>query len=858
MNPPRVIEIGDLVLVPGHEPSDGVLSLKKYPLITYEKALLGQATGGKFPSVTFLERKKMSTKTSFKRIALVAASALAIAGFSAIPAHAAATATAETSSAGATIAGTVGTATTATNITVTTTGNAATSQVITVTAAVTTKPNGSAVAVGTAAGAGKLFLNATTPTTNTGWTSANGAAGVVTLTAGTAGGTNTAGAIDTAAALSLTADVAGTYTVTVSGSLTDTPVVITFNISQVAGAAGFVGTTAASLGADGPAGSTITSASAIAQTTLGIAQLALQSATADVKYNITVSGVGTLSKATAQHEFFNTAATTAGNTTAGDISFNNATNSTGGVIWTPTTVGKDFALLQIQSTVAGISTVTVTPISAAGAPGVTITATVTWGAAVGLSAGTSIVRIGAGVVADNQGATSTTTLNYTTTIDGTAISAAKTAVAGVIEVILLNSDGTAAQQQNTISATISGSGLILANESGTTTTAGTVRASSIANTTTNNVAWIHVSGDGSSGTGTVTVSVTNALTGTTTVLGTKTVTFTGSIASIAVASTNATIGAAGTTTGAAVATRLTALEALSVIDHTTVIAGAGGGTGTSTPAFVVKEMDSAGNPVTTAVPTISSSDTTVVASGTCIKDTTAAADVVTFGQGGANGFYNCSFTGASNAISGKSAILTIKTPSTTAGVNLTATITVTIGGTTPGTETITTDAASYAAGAAMVVTVTCKDTLGNPCADGVGSPKVSASKALGITSTALAAGFYAGGTNANATSVAKSALFSPSTAGDFLLTATSGNAAASAISASATVEADAGNGLALDAANAATDAANNAYDEAQNATQAASDALAAVTALSAQVSALIATVKSLAAMVAKIKAKVKA
>ena len=62
---------------------------QKYPLITYQKALLGQATGGKFPSVTFLERKKMSTKTSIKRIAAVAASALAIAGFSAVPAHAA-------------------------------------------------------------------------------------------------------------------------------------------------------------------------------------------------------------------------------------------------------------------------------------------------------------------------------------------------------------------------------------------------------------------------------------------------------------------------------------------------------------------------------------------------------------------------------------------------------------------------------------------------------------------------------------------------------------------------------------------------------------------------------------------------
>jgi len=65
------------------------LMVKNDPLITYEKAFLGQAAVKKFFTATFLERKIMSTKTSFKRIALVAASALAIAGFSAVPANAA-------------------------------------------------------------------------------------------------------------------------------------------------------------------------------------------------------------------------------------------------------------------------------------------------------------------------------------------------------------------------------------------------------------------------------------------------------------------------------------------------------------------------------------------------------------------------------------------------------------------------------------------------------------------------------------------------------------------------------------------------------------------------------------------------
>ena len=64
------------------------LMVKNDSLITYEKAFLGQAAIKKFFIATFLERKIMSTKTSFKRIALVAASALAIAGFSAVPANA--------------------------------------------------------------------------------------------------------------------------------------------------------------------------------------------------------------------------------------------------------------------------------------------------------------------------------------------------------------------------------------------------------------------------------------------------------------------------------------------------------------------------------------------------------------------------------------------------------------------------------------------------------------------------------------------------------------------------------------------------------------------------------------------------
>ena len=62
------------------------LMVKNDSLITYEKAFLGQAVIKKFFIATFLERKIMSTKTITKRIALVAAAALALGGVSVVTA----------------------------------------------------------------------------------------------------------------------------------------------------------------------------------------------------------------------------------------------------------------------------------------------------------------------------------------------------------------------------------------------------------------------------------------------------------------------------------------------------------------------------------------------------------------------------------------------------------------------------------------------------------------------------------------------------------------------------------------------------------------------------------------------------
>ena len=60
------------------------LVVEKDLLMTYETDLLGQAEREKYFQSTFFERKTMSTKTAFKRVALVAAAALAFGGISAV------------------------------------------------------------------------------------------------------------------------------------------------------------------------------------------------------------------------------------------------------------------------------------------------------------------------------------------------------------------------------------------------------------------------------------------------------------------------------------------------------------------------------------------------------------------------------------------------------------------------------------------------------------------------------------------------------------------------------------------------------------------------------------------------------
>ena len=782
----------------------------------------------------------MSTKTAFKRVALVAAAALAIGGISAVSANAIASApTAAVTTLGTPVRSGVNTFTIPVTITQTVTGAVAGE---TITAALT----GSASPQ--ASGKRAKMAIALTGTSTAPDSTHESITGTITVTA-TSNGTDSL----TGTPSTNRSDIAllpGSYSIVVvsqvaSLAATTAPAVVAVIPATNFGASGTFG----ALGEVASSGS----GGALVQAVNGQATLDFIAGSADTSYTVTTSGVGSMLATTPS---------------SGAVSYLNGTTAAAGFTWTPVATALTDLLVTTTSAVAGIQTISFQPIGTNGAPGIPVLATITWGGGVTFSPTSTVVRQGSAVPAkvvagDGQEATSATVLNYTSALDAIPQSAVKTAgtAGSVIEVVTLNSDGSAALEGNTVSATITGSGLITASTTAPTpatalTVTGSARTSNVVLDGSHNVAWIYVNADGTAGTGTVTVSVTDAITGVTTVVGSKVVTFYGSVAKLT-ASVNYSIGRAGYTTGAA-ATHLDGVNSIS-----SPLAA-----GTTVPAFTITATDSNGNPVTTAaVPSVSSSDMTVVTGGACALDDGSVSTASSSTNG--VGVYNCSFTSAPNAVSGAKATLTIKVlnPADATGTTyITTTIPVTIGGAVAKTV-LTTDAASYQPGAQMLVTFTATDAKGNPVYDGAASPgSVSANLATG--GSAAFNSWYTGGVDASAASLAKSKLYAPSIAGDLVLTATGTDAASTVLTANATVSGgvtdtaasaatDAAN-EATDAANAATDAANAAADAADAATSAAQDAGAKADAALAAVTALSAKITVLAAQIAKIVKKLKA
>jgi hypothetical protein len=562
----------------------------------------------------------------------------------------------------------------------------------------------------------------------------------------------------------------------------------------------------------------------------------------------------------------------------------------------------------VYSASAGTQTITVKGNTNSGAQ----TIVITWGAAATFSTTNSKAYISA----DAKGASITATIDtdaaaaITAASNATLVKVAGTSQAGTIYVRALDNTGAGtAIATGSFSAVVSGSGLVSGRASGTAAMDVVGLRSATSYPSATGYAAFNVYGDNTSGTGTITITYTDAKS-VTYALSTKTVTFSGSKPAKLVNSQSSFVAAAGKDLGSADSYQ---------------------GDGAITASLT----DSNGNPVA-SLTTIGSSVSTgwyLVSSNTaCISSTIPASGVadgsVTVDNGVNNlvGTYNIVVTAASGAASGCTSSVTphyyVSAVSDLAGTP----ITFTVGGTTVASVALTTDASSYVPGDKVKVTLTAKDSSGNLVADGSygifynsatniasaaacsSNPTIVGALAAGATaspismnaptttvpftltgaaSAACGTGTIAGSdkTYYFANGVVTSSFYAPYADGTITLKGTlsattgvsAGIAAAllgSAVSASFTVATGANSASqaavdaaneATDAANAATDAANNAMDSADAAQQAALDAgdkadaaLAAVTDLATKVSAIATQIAALSALVKKIAAKVKA
>jgi len=791
--------------------------IEKYLLITYERALSAQAKVRKFLILTN-ERKKMSTKTTFKRVALVAVVALGLGGLSTVPASAGvANITATVAVASATASTAVGTAAT-TNFNTVTTLAATAADTVTYSVAVTSKPADSSLAVAAPAAtatAAKVQFITGNETAATGWALTT-ATNTRVDTADTS--TTQLAATSVRGTVSVSPDKAGIYVITLtatpsgSGSATTA----TFTV--------YAGKSLDSLHANTAfptQGTNITSGWSAAAG--GVATVRFTNFAASKVYYVTSTANinGTVDQTASTH-------VVASNT--------NGTNLSGGVTLTSgaSTTKSDAFDIQLNSLVTGTQTVTVVSYDATtGVSSTFSTVSLTVGEKPGPSAQYSLLTLNAA-----GGTTATGAAD-----DITATTVAKTAGTKrfTIQVVVKDQNNNTFNAP-TLAASISGPGQLgIADGTGGAAISG--RSISVALTA--GTGSVDVYGDGSAGAATITITATSGTT--TTTLGTKKVTFVGS-ASKVVATQNLYVAKAGTTLGATPSTNYLTND---------------GTTMALTPAFTVEVTDSNGNDIAAgATVKMTSSDSTKIVVGTC-------AEYIAY-----PGNFECSVSGATGAASGASATVTFSVYNSTTqaydivGNALTFSVGEAIAKVTP-----TLDAVSYSAGQKMVLKYTAVDSSGNAAYDGQAPVSAVASNksvggALPAVTKFIKNGYYA-------TSATAPTLFAPSVGGDFTISGTTIATVAAPLGtawsltatvntvgdAAANAATDAAN-EATDAANAATDAALAAADAADAATAAAQDASDAVAALSATVATLVAGLKaqitSLTNLVIKIQKKVKA
>ena len=366
---------------------------------------------------------------------------------------------------------------------------------------------------------------------------------------------------------------------------------------------------------------------------------------------------------------------------------------------------------------------------------------------------------------------------YSTTAPAPSVCAKGTSQCANLLVTVKDTANRAISTGWTFAAEISGAGnLGISDTNATYTQAASSRSVSLT-APADNVFNVSIWGDNTAGDGTVTVSATNATTGVKTTLATKKVSFYGTLAKLEVVANSQkyTILQAGKGTATGIVTGLTATS--------------------DTPALVLKATDSGGRLVASQSITATPSDVSII-SGSTANEALVARDAG-YLYGG-RGYYLVDVTSAASSTSGKTAKVTYSVTLST-GTVISTTADFTIGGSVA-TEVISFDKTSYSPGEPMNVTITAKDSAGNPVFDGAASPALTFSKAVSGT---FGTSTYLAGKKSSTSSKGVPSIYAPSIGGSFSANGISNNAAGSAITAASSVtDANAGLMTQIDALNA--------------------------------------------------------
>jgi trimeric autotransporter adhesin len=463
--------------------------VQKDTLMTYVSARFAQADPG-IVSGSTTERKKMSTKTSFKRIALVAVTALGAGVLSVAPASASTLATV-TSVASATINVAVGATASSTF-----SGSAVSGDTGGLTVAVTTKPTGSTVTLTERGDGGGTDIFSATGAVTYASPAVNTGSGALTFTDPAATVTD-----KSFGTLSIVPDKPGVYVLTISGNATSKT--ITVNAGHFLDAAGTKNLVCT-------VGSSITSSCTGVQN--GRVGVLVTNLAVSTVYYVTVTG-GKIDSATEKSPGTNSSGEDLAVTNTNGVSL-----ADGATITTDAagTLAGDGVEILVSNTAAANATIKVETFDATtGIRTVVATGTLVYGSAAALD-------LASVKVYGTANGTSCSTSITADAVNYLAKAAASNAAA--ICIYTLNGNGTI---KTGTAITVTGNGI-------GTVAGGAAVASETATANTDGISKFDVGGNGLSGTGIWTVSATD---GVKTVTGTLSVKYYDSVASIAITQT---------------------------------------------------------------------------------------------------------------------------------------------------------------------------------------------------------------------------------------------------------------------------------------------------------------------------------